>query len=57
MMISNVKGQFTGISGVLTLDESDVSEFPGGGRRLMLARSIRAIPIAMRTSRARISSM
>jgi len=25
MMISNVKGQFTGISGVLTLDESDVA--------------------------------
>ncbi|HYP08341.1 MAG TPA: YceI family protein [Bryobacteraceae bacterium] len=25
MMISNVKGQFTGIAGVLTLDESDVS--------------------------------
>jgi polyisoprenoid-binding protein YceI len=26
MMISNVKGQFTGISGVLTLDESDVTK-------------------------------
>jgi polyisoprenoid-binding protein YceI len=26
MMISNVKGQFTGISGTLTLDESDVSK-------------------------------
>ena len=25
MMISNVKGQFTGISGVLNLDESDIS--------------------------------
>ena len=25
MMISNVKGQFTGITGVLTLDESDVT--------------------------------
>jgi polyisoprenoid-binding protein YceI len=25
MMISNVKGQFTGVSGVLTLDESDVT--------------------------------
>ncbi len=25
MMISNVKGQFTGISGVLTLDESDIA--------------------------------
>lgn len=25
MMISNVKGQFTGISGVLTLDEADVA--------------------------------
>jgi polyisoprenoid-binding protein YceI len=25
MMISNVKGQFTGISGVLTLDETDVA--------------------------------
>jgi len=25
MMISNVKGQFTGISGVLTLDETDVT--------------------------------
>ncbi len=25
MMISNVKGQFTGISGVLTLDESDIT--------------------------------
>ena len=25
MMISNVKGQFTGISGVLTLDEDDVA--------------------------------
>ena len=25
MMISNVKGQFTGISGVLTLDENDVA--------------------------------
>jgi polyisoprenoid-binding protein YceI len=26
MMISNVKGQFTGISGVLTLDEGDVAK-------------------------------
>lgn len=26
MMISNVKGQFTGISGTLTLDESDVTK-------------------------------
>jgi polyisoprenoid-binding protein YceI len=26
MMISNVKGQFTGVSGVLTLDESDVTK-------------------------------
>ena len=25
MMISNVKGQFTGIAGVLTFDESDVT--------------------------------
>ena len=24
-MISNVKGQFTGISGVLTLDETDIT--------------------------------
>jgi polyisoprenoid-binding protein YceI len=26
MMISNVKGQFTGVSGVLTLDETDVTK-------------------------------
>src|SRR3982751_511931 len=26
MMISNVKGQFTGITGVLTFDENDVSK-------------------------------
>jgi polyisoprenoid-binding protein YceI len=25
MMISNVKGQFTGVAGVLTLDETDVT--------------------------------
>ena len=25
MMISNVKGQFTGITGVLTLDENDIA--------------------------------
>ena len=30
MMISNVRGQFTGVTGKLTLDSSDITKVSGG---------------------------
>ena len=47
MMISNVKGQFTAVTGVITLDEADVTKSRIEAS-IEAARSIRARPSATR---------